>query len=229
MQNIYLSTKDNKIITSEQLIKAYMLGMFPMSDSRTNKKIFFVDPEFRAIIPIFNFYISKSLLRLVKKKPFKISINKAFSDVIKSCATINRTDTWINKEIETLFTSLHEMKYAHSVECWQENQLVGGIYGLAIGGVFFAESMFSLVPNGSKIALLNLVAKLWKTGFKVLDVQFLNEHLLQFGAYEISKSEFQTKLQKAIQLDVDILSFGNTDDDFSDCLSTFLQARIEMS
>ena len=224
-----MNTKDNKIITSDQLIRAYMLGMFPMSESRTNKKFFFVDPEFRAIIPIFNFHISKSLLRLVKKKPFKISINKAFQDVIKSCATINRTETWINKEIESLFISLYEMKQAHSVECWQNNQLVGGIYGLAIGGVFFAESMFSSVPNGSKIALLNLVARLWKTGFKILDVQFLNDHLLQFGAHEISKSEFQTKLQKVIQLDVDILSFGITDDDISDCLSTFLQARIEIS
>ncbi len=107
--------------------------------------------------------------------------------------------------------------------------MVGGIYGLAIGGVFFAESMFSRISNGSKVALLNLVARLWKTGFKVLDVQFLNEHLLQFGAHEISKDEFQTKLQKAIQLEVDILSFGETDDDFSDCLSTFLQARMEMS
>ena len=148
-----MSTKDNKIITSKQLIKAYMLGMFPMSDSRTNKKIFFVDPEFRAIIPIFNFHIPKSLLRLVKKKPFKITINKAFPDVVKSCATINRTETWINKEIESLFISLYQIKKAHSLECWQNNQLVGGIYGLAIGGVFFAESMFSSVPNGSKIAL----------------------------------------------------------------------------
>ena len=121
------------------------------------------------------------------------------------------------------------MKQAHSVECWQGKQLVGGIYGLAIGGVFFAESMFSSVPNGSKIALLNLVARVWRTGFRILDVQFLNDHLLQFGAYEISKNEFQTKLQKAIQLEVDILSFGKTDNDFFDCLSTFLQARIEMS
>ena len=206
-----------------------MLGMFPMSESRKNKKFFFVDPEFRAVIPIFNFHISKSLLRLVKKKPFKITINKAFSDVVKSCATINRTETWINKEIESLFVSLHQMKQAHSLECWQNNQLVGGIYGLAIGGVFFAESMFSSVPNGSKIALLNLVARLWRAGFKILDVQFLNDHLLQFGAYEISKNEFQAGLQKAIQLEVDILSFGETDDDFSNCLSTFLQARIEMS
>ena len=224
-----MNIKKNKLITSDQIIKAYMLGMFPMSDSRTNKNFFFVDPKFRAVIPILNFHISKSLLRFVKKKPFKISINKAFPDVIKSCATINRTETWINKEIETLFISLHKMNYAHSIECWQNNTMVGGIYGLAIGGVFFAESMFSLIPNGSKVALLNLVAILWKTGFKVLDVQFLNKHLLQFGAYEISKKEFQTQLQKAIQLDVDILSFGKTDNDFSDCLSTFLQARIEMS
>ena len=156
-------------------------------------------------------------------------MNTAFPDVIKSCATINRTETWINKEIETLFISLHKMKFAHSIECWQNRELIGGIYGLAIGGVFFAESMFSCVPNASKVALLNLVARLWKTGFKVLDVQFLNEHLLQFGAHEISKSEFQTKLQKAIHLNVDILSFGKTDDDFSQCLLTFLQARIEMS
>ncbi len=206
-----------------------MLGMFPMSESRTNKKFFFVDPEFRAVIPIFDFHISKSFLRLIKKKPFKISINKAFPEVIESCATVNRTETWINKEIESLFISLHKLKKAHSVECWLDNQLVGGIYGLAIGGVFFAESMFSSVPNGSKIALLNLVARLWRTGFKILDVQFLNDHLLQFGAYEISKNEFQTNLQKAIQLEVNILSFGDTDNDFSNCLSTFLQARMEIS
>ena len=206
-----------------------MLGMFPMSESRTNKNFFFVDPEFRAVIPIFDFHISKTLLRLAKKRPFKITINKAFPDVIKSCATINRTETWINKEIESLFISLNETRYAHSIECWQENHLVGGIYGLALGGVFFAESMFSRVPNGSKIALINLVARLWKTGFKILDVQFLNDHLLQFGAYEISKDDFKTNLQKAIQSDVDILSLGDSDNDFFDCLSTFLQAKIEMS
>ena len=206
-----------------------MIGLFPMSDSRKAKKVFFVDPKIRAVIPISNFRISKSLLRLVKKKPFEITLNKAFPNVIESCATINRTETWINKEIEALFICLNKKKYAHSVECWQNNKLVGGIYGIAIGGVFFAESMFSKVSNGSKVALLNLVARLWKTGFKILDVQFLNDHLLQFGAHEISRSEFQTNLQKAIQLDVDILSLGDTDIDFSDCLSTFLQARIEIS
>ena len=221
--------QENKIITLDQIIRAYMLGMFPMAESRTSNKFCLVDPELRAVIPILNFHISKSLLRLVKKRPFKITLNKAFPDVIKSCATINRTETWINKEIESLFISLYEMKLAHSVECWKDNKLVGGIYGLAIGGIFFAESMFSSAPNGSKIALLNLVARLWRTGFKILDVQFLNDHLLQFGAHEISKNEFQTNLQKAIQLDVDILSVGKADEDFSDCLSTFLQARMEMS
>ena len=100
-----------------------MLGIFPMSDSRTNKKIFFVDPKFRAIIPISNFRISKSLLRLIKKKPFEVTMNRAFPDVIKSCATINRTETWINKEIESLFISLHENKYAHSIECWQKKKI----------------------------------------------------------------------------------------------------------
>ena len=224
-----MKNKNNKIITPDQLLRAYKLGMFPMSDSRTNKNYFFVDPEFRAVIPIFNFHISKSLLRIVKKRPFKITLNKAFPDVIKSCATINRTETWINKEIESLFISLYEMKYAHSVECWKDDKLVGGVYGLAIGGVFFAESMFSNVSNGSKVALLNLVARLWRAGFKILDVQFLNDHLLQFGAYEISKNEFLANLKNAIQLELDILSFGETDVDFSNCLSSFLQARIEMS
>lgn len=224
-----MNIKNNKIITLEHLLKAYMLGIFPMSNSRTNKEIFFIDPKVRAIIPISNFRISKSFSRIIKKKPFKITMNQAFPDVIKSCATINRTETWINKEIENLFISLHKNKYAHSIECWEKNQLIGGIYGLAIGGVFFAESMFSLVSNGSKIALVNLVARLWKTGFQILDAQFLNDHLLQFGAYEISKSEFQINLQKAVHLEVDFLSIGETDKDFSDCLSTFLQARIEMS
>ena len=224
-----MSNEQKKNITVEQLIRAYMIGMFPMSESRKNKRFFFVDPEFRAVIPIFNFHISKTLLRLAKKRPFKITINKAFPDVIKSCATINRTETWINTEIESLFISLNKSRYAHSIECWQENHLVGGIYGLALGGVFFAESMFSRVPNGSKIALINLVARLWKTGFKILDVQFINDHLLQFGAHEIRKDDFKTSLQNAIQLDVDILSLGDTDNDFFDCLSTFLQAKIEMS
>ena len=206
-----------------------MLGIFPMAENRKDEKIIFIDPEYRALIPINKFKASKSLLRLAKKRPFKITMNRAFANVIASCATINRNETWINKKIENLFISLNKMKYAHSIECWQNNQLVGGIYGIALGGVFFAESMFSCVSNGSKIALINLVARLWKSGFKILDVQFLNDHLIQFGAYEITKAKFKQDLEKAIQFKINFYSLPSTDEDFFNCLSTFLHARIETS
>ena len=224
MNNRYPSS-----ISPEQLIQAYMLGIFPMANSRKDKKIVFVDPEYRALMPIDKFKASKSLIRLASKRPFEITTNKAFVDVIKSCAIVNRSETWINQEIESLFISLNKMRYAHSIECWQKKKLVGGIYGIALGGVFFAESMFSTVSNGSKIALINLVARLWQNGFKILDVQFLNDHLIQFGTYEITKATFKQKLKKAIQLNVNFYSLPSTDDDFFDSLSTFLQARIETS
>ena len=217
------------MINPEQLISAYKLGFFPMAESRKNKKLFFVEPEVRAIIPIQEFNFSKSFIRLIKKRPFEISMNKAFNEVIRSCAIVNRTETWINKDIENLFIVLNEMKYAHSVECWENGKLIGGVYGLAIGGIFFAESMFSSVSDGSKVALLNLIARLWKTGFRMLDVQFLNDHLIQFGAYEISKNKFKMELNNLIKLKVNIYSLGLTDNDFFDCLSSFLQARIDKS
>ena len=179
--------------------------------------------------PIKEFHVSKSLLRLIRKKPFKITLNQAFPEVIRSCATINRTDTWINNEIETLFVQLNKQHYAHSIECWKDDKLVGGIYGIALGGVFFAESMFSSVSNASKIALVNLVARLWKTGFQLLDVQFLNDHLIQFGAYQIKNAEFKEKLEIAMNLNVNLYSVGSTDEDFFDCLSEFLQANTEIS
>ena len=200
-----------------------------MADSRKDKKVMFIDPEYRALMPIGKFKASKSLIRLARKRPFEITMNKAFADVIRSCAIINRNETWINEEIENLFISLNKMRYAHSIECWQKQKLVGGIYGVALGGVFFAESMFSAVSNGSKIALINLVAKLWQNRFKILDVQFSNDHLIQFGTYEITKAKFKQKLEKAIYLKNNFYSLASTDDDFFDCLSTFLQARIETS
>ena len=206
-----------------------MLGVFPMSDSRNSEKTYFVNPEQRGVIPIKEFHVSKSLLRLIRKRPFKITLNNAFPEVIKSCATINRTDTWINNEIETLFVQLNKQHYAHSIECWKDDKLVGGIYGIAIGGVYFAESMFSSVSNASKIALVNLVARLWKTGFQLLDVQFLNDHLIQFGAYQIKKTDFKQKLEIAMKIKANLYSIGSTDEDFFDCLSEFLQTNTEMS
>ena len=206
-----------------------MLGYFPMAESRKNKDLVFIDPEYRALMPIKSFHVSKSLSRLVKKKPFTITMNQAFHQVIRNCATMNREETWINHEIEKLFITLNEMRYAHSVECWDNQKLIGGIYGLAIGGIFFAESMFSCIPNGSKVALLNLVARLWKTGFKILDVQFLNSHLLQFGAYEIENIIFKRKLKEVINIENKFYSSTSTDDDFFETVLTFLQARIDKS
>ena len=221
--------KNNISISPNELIRAYMLGYFPMAESRKNKDLVFIDPEYRALMPIKSFHVSKSLSRLVKKKPFTITMNQAFHQVIQNCATINREETWINHEIEKLFITLNEMRYAHSVECWDNQKLIGGIYGLAIGGIFFAESMFSCIPNGSKVALLNLVARLWKTGFKILDVQFLNSHLLQFGAYEIENIIFKRKLKEVINIENKFYSSTSTDDDFFETVLTFLQARIDKS
>ena len=224
-----LKDEHNISITPNELIRAYMLGYFPMSESRNDKNLLFIDPEYRALMPIEKFYISKSLSRLVKKKPFTITMNQAFSLVIRNCATMNRNDSWINLEIEKLFISLNDMKYAHSIECWDNQTLVGGIYGLAIGGVFFAESMFSCVPNGSKVALLNLVARLWKTGFKMLDVQFLSDHLIQFGAYEVRKARFKKDLQNLLDIENQFISLSSKDDDFFESVLMFMQARIDKS
>ena len=224
-----MKNKHHTLIKPEDLIELYKVGIFPMSNDREDQEIFFVNPEYRTIIPIREFHFSKSLKRLIRQRPFKITLNKAFPRVIHSCANINRNETWINKEIESLFISLHKMQYAHSIECWKDNELVGGVYGLAIGGVFFAESMFSSISNGSKIALAHLAAILWKTGFKLLDVQFLNEHLLQFGAHEITKHQFKSKLELALEIETDLYSIGLTDNDLFECLSLLVHSNIDKS
>ena len=224
-----MKNKYHNSIKPEDLIKLYMVGIFPMSNNREDKEIIFIDPTYRTIIPIKEFHFSKSLKRLIRQRPFKITFNKAFPQVINACANINRNQTWINKEIESLFISLHKMEYAHSIECWKDNELVGGVYGLAIGGVFFAESMFSSVSNGSKIALANLVARLWKTGFKLLDVQFLNKHLLQFGAYEIRKYQFKRKLELALEIKANLYSIESTDNHLFECLSLLIHSNIDKS
>ena len=224
-----MENKYHNIITPNNLIECYVNGVFPMSNSREDKELFFVDPEYRTLIPIKGFHFSRSLKREIKKRPFIITVNKSFPEVIKACAIFNREETWINLTIQNLFISLNKMKYAHSIECWQDNKLVGGIYGLAIGSVFFAESMFSKVPNGSKIALSNLVAKLWQENFKILDVQFMNEHLIQFGAHEITKLEFKKKLALALKTKASFHSTEFTDDDLFENLSSFIHANIEIS
>ena len=169
-----------------------------MANNRFDKQLYFVEPKKRALLPIGNFKYSKSIIRLCKKKPFEISLNKSFKEVIFNCATVNRKETWINESIEKKFCKLHREGYAHSIECWSNDNLVGGIYGVAIGSCFFAESMFSKVSNASKFALITLIARLWYLNYKILDVQFVNNHLKQFGVFEISKYVFKDKIKKLV-------------------------------
>ena len=190
----------------ETLIKAYSIGVFPMAMTKDDPEIHFFEPEMRGVIPITPPHIPKRLLRQVKQARFEVHYNTAFHQVISECAkiTTKRDDSWINSTIIALFVALHAMGFAHSVEIWDDTQLVGGLYGLKLGSVFFGESMFSHVPNASKIALAHLMMRLHYGGFHLLDAQFGNDHLRQFGLIEIPKSEFQSQLTTALQESTDL-------------------------
>ncbi|NBX66486.1 MAG: leucyl/phenylalanyl-tRNA--protein transferase [Proteobacteria bacterium] len=191
-------------ITPEDVLDAYCHGLFPMAENADDPDIFWVSPEMRGIIPLEGFHASRSLLKLAKKQPFKVTVNKAFDAVIDGCAATGkgRHVTWINQQIRDLYTALHRMGYAHSVECWgQDGVLAGGLYGIAINGAFFGESMFSTATNASKIALVHLVERLKKQGFVLLDCQFVNSHLLQFGCVEISRDDYRSRLSEALLLE----------------------------
>lgn len=196
---------ENIIIAPETLLRAYEIGVFPMALARDASEIHFYEPDMRGIIPLSPPHIPKRLLRTVKQKPFQIRYNSAFHEVITQCATLTKTrdDTWINETIISLYTTLHEMGHAHSVEVYDETKLVGGLYGIKLGRVFFGESMFSRAPNASKIALAHLMARLHHGGFTLLDAQFGNDHLTQFGLIEIPKADFQELLADGKQGDGD--------------------------
>jgi leucyl/phenylalanyl-tRNA--protein transferase len=200
-----------------------------MAKNRFDSKIYFVNPKKRALLPIKDFHVSKSFSRFIKKKPFYITINTNFKKVINKCATENRSDTWINKTIEKQFNNLHEIGVAHSIECWKNNEIVGGIYGIALGGCFFAESMFSSVSNASKFALINLVARLYFLKYSILDIQFINDHLKQFGAFEITQSLFKKKISEYINHTIDFQSLSVKDEDLFDNVLSFLQEIKETS
>ena len=223
---------ENKLyenLNSDLIIQIYKLGIFPMAKNRFDSKIYFVNPKKRAILPIKKFHVSKSFSRFIKKKPFYITVNKNFKKIINKCATENRTNTWINKTIEKQFYDLHKIGVAHSIECWKNNKIVGGIYGVALGGCFFAESMFSSVSNASKFALINLVARLHFLKYSILDVQFINDHLRQFGAFEITQNLFKEKISKYINHNIDFQSLSVKDEDLFDNVLSFLQETKETS
>ena len=188
-------------INEETILKSYSLGVFPISESFDDPNIYWINPKKRGVIPINDFKISKNLRKEIKKKKFLITINKDFNGVIKNCAkkTKNRPSTWINKEIIKLYSNLHKIGHAHSIEAWQKNRLVGGLYGVSLGSAFFGESMFSIVSNSSKVCLVYLLANLKIKGFRLLDTQFINPHLKKLGAIEISRKKYLKMLGNSLK------------------------------
>jgi leucyl/phenylalanyl-tRNA--protein transferase len=193
--------KGDPDITPELLLHAYTIGVFPMARSRRAPTIEWYDPQMRGILPIDRLHVPKRLRRTIRQAPYRITFDRAFRAVMTGCADA-RKDTWINDKIIDLYTQLHEAGFAHSVEAWRGDELVGGVYGISIGGAFFGESMFSTATDASKIALVYLVARLWKQGYALLDTQFINEHLMQFGVQEIPRHAYHARLAAALDMPV---------------------------
>lgn len=184
-------------LTPELLLRGYTIGIFPMAEHRDDAEIFWVDPKRRGIIPLDGFHISRSLRRRLLRCGFDIRIDTAFSEVVDGCA--DRAETWINAEIRQHYIALHQTGYAHSLEVWDGADLVGGVYGVAVGAAFFGESMFSRRTDASKIALAYLVDRLRQAGFQLFDTQFLTEHLASLGAIEIPRGVYHERLDEAIR------------------------------
>jgi leucyl/phenylalanyl-tRNA---protein transferase len=188
-------------LTTELLLQAYANGYFPMAESRDAKQLYWFYPEKRGIITLDGFHVPSTLAKFLRKNPFTVTVDKAFPEVIRACAE-RSDDTWINEEIIALYSALHEQGFAHSVECWENNILVGGLYGVALAGAFFGESMFSRTPNASKVALVHLVKLLKDAGYTLLDTQYVNDHLKQFGVVEIPRAEYLKRLEAALKIKV---------------------------
>ncbi len=183
------------------LLAAYQNGYFPMALEKDDPELYWFSPEERGVLPIEGFNIPRGLKRAMKEHPYTITVDRDFDAVIRACSTLTskRKDTWINDAIIELYNELHVRGAAHSIEVWLDGELVGGLYGVSIGGVFFGESMFSSAENASKIALVTLVEILKEAGYELLDTQYVNEHLKQFGVESISKKRYMTKLEKALR------------------------------
>lgn len=189
-------------LTPELLLRAYAAGIFPMAETADDPDVFWVDPEQRGILPLDGFHLPRRLARTLRQDVFDVRCDAAFEAVVRGCAepTPERPKTWINEEIVRLYAALHRLGFAHSVEAWRGGELVGGLYGVTLGAAFFGESMYSRVSDASKVALAQLVARLRLGGFRLLDTQFVTDHLQQFGALEISRAQYHRRLTAAIQL-----------------------------
>ncbi len=189
-------------LTPEILLRAYAAGIFPMSKSRHDTDFFWVSPQIRGILPLETFHTPKRLKRTIRSGVFEVRCNTSFTEVLRLCGepVEARPETWINPLIENSVIRLFNMGYAHSVETWHKGELVGGLYGIALGGAFFGESMFSRFRDASKVALVHLVKQLNLGGFTLLDIQFITDHLTQFGAIEIPAQQYIKDLNKALQI-----------------------------
>lgn len=182
-------------LTPELLLHGYAIGIFPMAEHRDDTEIFWVDPKRRGILPLDGFHLSRSLAKSMRRAPYHYRINHDFDGVVTACA--DRSDTWINAEIASLYSALHAKGHAHSFELWEEDALIGGVYGVTLGAAFFGESMFSRRTNASKMALAGLVERLTRADYLLFDTQFITTHLASLGAIEIPRKEYHAKLEHA--------------------------------
>ncbi len=191
----------NHKLTPELMLRAYATGIFPMAESRSDPNIFWVDPQVRGVMPLDSFHIPRRLKKTIRSG-FDVRLDTAFADVLRLCGEDEniRPETWINGAIENAVLELFEMGFAHSIETWKDGKLVGGLYGIALGGAFFGESMFARDRDASKVALVHLVARLRLGGFTLLDVQFITDHLRQFGAVEVPARTYLEDLNQALKV-----------------------------
>lgn len=187
---------DDIELTPDLLLQGYRVGVFPMSETRDSDEIFWVDPKFRGVLPLDGFHMSRSLRKRLRSGGFRVTFNTAFREVVAGCA--NRSDTWINSTIFDLYAALFDQGDAASCEVWQDDHLVGGVYGVTIGAAFFGESMFSTATDASKVALAYLVDRLRQDGFVLFDTQFITDHLASLGAVEIPRTSYHQLLREAL-------------------------------
>lgn len=194
-----------RVLTLHELLRCYARGEFPMANDRHDPTIYLINPERRGIVPLDRFHVPRSLRKPIRRGLFEIRVDTAFPQLIRACAeaTDLRPRTWLNDGLIELYIALARHGYAHSVECWSEGKLAGGLYGVSLGAAFFGESMFSRVPNASKVALVELVGRLRAGGYELLDAQFVTDHLRQFGTVELNREEFHRLLEKALDIEAD--------------------------
>ena len=200
-----MAARDNSLleITPEVLLKAYACGIFPMAESADDPQLYWIEPQARGVLPLDAIMVPKRLARTIRQDVYEIRVDSSFEGVIEGCADSKpgRRSTWINDRIRALYGELFRRGQCHTVEAWSSGKLVGGLYGVALGGVFFGESMFSTARDASKVALVHLCARLIQGGFALLDTQFVTDHLRQFGTIELDKGEFHRQLESALKVE----------------------------